>query len=290
MAEITWIKLRTDMFDNTKIRLIEKLPEGDTILVIWVKLLAAAGKANCNGYIMLSENIPMNVEEMAVIFDRPLNTVRLAIEAFKRYGMIEVDDSEIIRIKNWETHQNIDGMERIREQNRIRKQKQREREKNKELPAPKQDNHVTKNAGHTMSRDSHDTETDIDLDKDLDIDKDIQQAVGQSSVPSQKLFTFFTTRLNRFPSEQLREDINFYLDTYNDVELILEAFNRSLADGRVKAKEKYALGTLRNWKHEGVTSIQLLAKKEAQQLAGSQHGTTKGQRTTQSELGVDVGF
>ena len=121
MAEITWIKLRTDMFDNTKIRLIEKLPEGDTILVIWVKLLAAAGKANCNGYIMLSENIPMNVEEMAVIFDRPLNTVRLALEAFKRYGMIEVDDTEIVRIKNWETHQNVEGMDRVREQNRLRR-------------------------------------------------------------------------------------------------------------------------------------------------------------------------
>ncbi|MGE8004002.1 phage replisome organizer N-terminal domain-containing protein [Lysinibacillus sp. NPDC093216] len=286
MAEITWIKLRTDMFDNTKIRLIEKLPEGDTILVIWVKLLAAAGKANCNGYIMLSENIPMNVEEMAVIFDRPLNTVRLAIEAFKRYGMIELDDSEIVRIKNWETHQNIDGMERIREQNRIRKQKQREREKNKELPAPKQDNHVTKNDGHTMSRDSHATETDLDLDKDLDIDKDkdIQQTVSQSSVSSQKLFTFFTTRLNRFPSEQLREDINFYLDTYNDGDLIIEAFNRSLADGRVKAKEKYALGTLRNWKHEGVTSIQLLEQKEAQKLAGDQGNNTGNGYT------VELGF
>lgn len=278
MAEITWIKLRTDMFDNTKIRLIEKLPEGDTILVIWVKLLAAAGKANCNGYIMLSENIPMNVEEMAVIFDRPLNTVRLAIEAFKRYGMIEVDDSEIIRIKNWETHQNIDGMERIREQNRLRKQKQREREKNKELPAPKQEIHVTKNDGHTMSRDSHDTETDIDLDldKDLDIDKDkdIQQTVGQSNAV-QKLIDLFTKRLNRFPSEQLREDINFYLETYYDADLIIEAFNRSLADGRVKAKEKYALGTLRNWKHEGVTSIEQLAKKEAQQLGGDQRSIPK---------------
>lgn len=266
MAEITWIKLRTDMFDNTKIRLIEKLPEGDTILVIWVKLLAAAGKANCNGYIMLSENIPMNVEEMAVIFDRPLNTVRLAIEAFKRYGMIELDDSEIIRIKNWETHQNIDGMERIREQNRLRKQKQREREKNKELPAPKQEIHVTKEDGHTMSRDSHDTETDIDLDKDLDIDKDIQQTVGQSNAV-QKLNDLFTKRLNRFSSEQLREDINFYLETYCDADLIIEAFNRSLADGRVKAKEKYALGTLRNWKHEGVISYQHLMQKEAAQNA-----------------------
>ncbi|WP_107950903.1 phage replisome organizer N-terminal domain-containing protein [Lysinibacillus parviboronicapiens] len=275
MAEITWIKLRTDMFDNTKIRLIEKLPEGDTILVIWVKLLAAAGKANCNGYIMLSENIPMNVEEMAVIFDRPLNTVRLALEAFKRYGMVEVDENEIIRIHNWEKHQNVDGMEKIRLQTAARVAKHREKKKAEQaLPLPKNDDNDTCNVTVTQSNETEQTKTRLDKDLDIDKEKDIQQTVSQSSVSSQKLFTFFTTRLNRFPSEQLREDINFYLETYNDADLIIEAFNRSLADGRVKAKEKYALGTLRNWKHEGVTSIELLAKKEAQQLGGNQHNTT----------------
>lgn len=67
MADITWIKIKTDMFDNEKIKLIERMPEGDTILIIWIKLLTYAGKANYNGYIMLSENIPMNIEEMAII-------------------------------------------------------------------------------------------------------------------------------------------------------------------------------------------------------------------------------
>ncbi|UED81055.1 phage replisome organizer N-terminal domain-containing protein [Lysinibacillus sp. CD3-6] len=271
MAEITWIKLRTDMFDNTKIRLIEKLPEGDTILVIWVKLLAAAGKANCNGYIMLSENIPMNIEEMAVIFDRPLNTVRLALEAFKRYGMVEVDENEIIRIHNWEKHQNVDGMEKIRLQTAARVAKHREKKKAEQaLPLPKNEDNATCNVTVTQSNETEQTKTR--LDKDLDIDKDIQQTVSQSSVASQKLFTFFTTRLNRFASEQLREDINFYLETYYDADLIIEAFNRSLADGRVKAKEKYALGTLRNWKHEGVLSYELLQQKEAAQNATISQG------------------
>lgn len=282
MAEITWIKLRTDMFDNTKIRLIEKLPEGDTILVIWVKLLAAAGKANCNGYIMLSENIPMNIEEMAVIFDRPLNTVRLALEAFKRYGMVEVDENEIIRIHNWEKHQNVDGMEKIRLQTAARVAKHREKKKAEQaLPLPKKEDNATCNVTVTQGNEIEQTKTRLDKDLDIDKDKDIQQTVSQSSVASQKLFNFFTTRLNRFASEQLREDIIFYLETYYDVDLIIEAFNRSLADGRVKAKEKYALGTLRNWKHEGVTSIELLAKKEAQQLGSNQqqHSGVHGQVT-----------
>lgn len=267
MAEITWIKLKTDMFDNDKIKLIEALPEADTIIVIWIKLLAAAGKANSNGYIMLTEKIPMNVEEMATIFGRQLNTVRLAIQTFKRYGMIEIEDDDVIRIANWEKHQNVDGMERIRLQTKERVAKHRAKKKEeKELPPPKEECNVTSNVSLTQSNETEQTKTRLDTDKELDKDKDIQQTVGQSNAV-QKLNDLFTKRLNRFPSEQLREDINFYLETYCDADLIIEAFNRSLADGRVKAKEKYALGTLKNWKHEGVISYQHLMQKEAAQNA-----------------------
>ena len=44
MAEVKWIKLSTQMFEDEKIKLIEQMPEADTILIIWVKLLAQAGK------------------------------------------------------------------------------------------------------------------------------------------------------------------------------------------------------------------------------------------------------
>lgn len=46
MAEIKWIKLSVNMFDDEKIKLIETMPEADTIIVIWVKLLALAGRSN----------------------------------------------------------------------------------------------------------------------------------------------------------------------------------------------------------------------------------------------------
>lgn len=164
MSEITWIKLKTDMFENEKIRLIEALPDADTIIVIWVKLIAAAGKANTNGYIMLTENIPMNTEEMATIFNRPINTVRLALQTFQRYGMIEVE-GEAIRIKNWEVHQNIDGMERAKQLTRERVRRHRERKKQDELPVPNEGNqsNVTVTSRNAI---------DIDIDKELDIDKE----------------------------------------------------------------------------------------------------------------------
>ncbi|WP_431808774.1 DnaD domain-containing protein [Lysinibacillus sphaericus] len=110
---------------------------------------------------------------------------------------------------------------------------------------------------------------------------DNNQVLTTDMKHAQKLYEFFVSRLQRFPSDKLREDIEYYLSTYHDAELIIEAFERALINSRVTNKEKYATGTLRNWKHEGVTSIELLAKKEAQQLGSDQqqHSGVHGQVT-----------
>ena len=124
MPDVRWIKITTSMFDDEKIRLIESMPDADSILVIWVKLLLQAGRTNANGYIFLNENIPYTDEMLATIFNRPLNTVRLALDTFKRFGMIEWEENGIL-ISNWEKHQNIDGLDKIREQTRKRVAKHR---------------------------------------------------------------------------------------------------------------------------------------------------------------------
>jgi len=134
MAEVKWIKLLTEMFDDEKIKLIEAVPEADMILVIWIKLLTLAGKKNMNGYIFLTENIPYTDEMLSTIFKRPLNTIRLALETFKNFGMINYNGDGKIKISNWEKHQNIDGLEKLREQNRLRVAKFREQQK--KLPSP----------------------------------------------------------------------------------------------------------------------------------------------------------
>ena len=128
IADIKWIKITTDMFDDEKIKLIDAMPERDTIHYVWIRLLVQAGKTNTNGYIFLSENIPFTEEMLATIFNRPLNTIRLALNTLVTFKMIEIEDDKLIRIVNWGKHQNIEGMDKIREQNRLRKQKQRELE------------------------------------------------------------------------------------------------------------------------------------------------------------------
>lgn len=129
MAEVKWIKLRTDMFDDEKIQLIDALPERDTILYIWVRLLTMAGKVNDDGNIYLSETIPYTDEMLSTIFKRPLNTVRMAMSVLEDMKMITMSEDQVIRITNWEKHQNVNELEKIKEQNRIRQKRHYERKK-----------------------------------------------------------------------------------------------------------------------------------------------------------------
>ena len=109
MAEVKWIKIVTDVFDDEKILMIESLPEADSIIVIWFKLLCLAGKQNNCGVFQMGR-MAYTDEMFATIFRRPLNTVRLALEAFERYGMIEIINNTVT-IPNWGKHQSIDRIE-----------------------------------------------------------------------------------------------------------------------------------------------------------------------------------
>lgn len=158
MSDVKWIKVSTSMFDSSrKIKQIELMPEGDTILVIWLKLLLLAGNINDGGQIYLTPEIPYTEEMLANELRRPLNTVRMALSLFEKFGMIEIID-DILRLSSWEKYQSVDKLDKIREQTRQRVAKCRE---NKRLQA----SNATCNATVT---DGNGIEEEGDKDKEKD--------------------------------------------------------------------------------------------------------------------------
>ena len=155
MAEVKWIKLVTEFFDDEKIKLIESMPEADMVLIVWVKLLTLAGRKNMNGYIFLTENIPYTDEMLATLFNRPVNTIRLALETFKNFGMISRNGDKQIHITNWDKYQNVEGMDKIREQNRLSQQRRREKLKNLPLQSPLKEDIDKDKIRLEESRDGH---------------------------------------------------------------------------------------------------------------------------------------
>ena len=75
MADVKWIKLSTEILDNKKIKKIRRLPSGDQILIVWLKLLTMAGKCNAKGYIFITENVPYESEDIADDLGYDINIV-----------------------------------------------------------------------------------------------------------------------------------------------------------------------------------------------------------------------
>lgn len=140
MAEVQWIKLYVNTFNiSRKLKQIEQMKGGDTILIIWVKLLCLAGSVNDGGMIYVTPDIPFTVEGLAEELRKPAKVVKNALDVLARYEQIVVDDAGFIRVSSWEKYQDLDKMEKIREQTRARVAKCRENKKSR-------DGNVTGNA------------------------------------------------------------------------------------------------------------------------------------------------
>ncbi|SHH92163.1 phage replisome organizer N-terminal domain-containing protein [Clostridium grantii] len=151
MATVKWIKLSIELFDDEKIDFIQSLPEGDSILVIWVRLLVLAGKCNDDGYIYLTEEIPYTEDTLAFKFRKQTNIVKLALETFQRLNMISVDVKGI-QLCNWSKYQNLEGMQKIKEQTRKRVAKHRQKKNEIEAPAKEETCcNVTSNVTETLN-------------------------------------------------------------------------------------------------------------------------------------------
>lgn len=119
MADVKWIKIVTDIFDDEKIKYIETTPNGDTTIVIWFRLLCLAGKSNRDGFLMITDRISYTDEMLASIFNRDIKVIRLALKMFEKLEMIEILEEKIY-IPKWEKHQSIEKLENIREKTRLR--------------------------------------------------------------------------------------------------------------------------------------------------------------------------
>ena len=184
MAEVKWVKLTTDMFDNRKIKHLRRLPEGNNIVLIWVMLLTMAGRCNSGGMIFLTENIPYTPKMLADELDFEENTVILALQVLEQLDMI-VTDNGFFAIAGWEEYQNIEGLDKIREQTRQRVAKCREKKLLSKC-------NVTSNATVTECNG-----TDIEVDKEKEKDLDLFTTTTTEAAPTlTEVYIYFRSCLD----------------------------------------------------------------------------------------------
>ena len=137
MANLQWLKLSTNFFDNNKIKLLESEKEGDTLIRVWIQLLTIAMKCNYQGRLSITEEKTMTVDEFSKIMGKSKKKIEKIIKRFQELNMIIVEEGAY-KIKNWDEYQSIESSEKYKEQNRIRQQKYRER-----LKSEKEKSNVT---------------------------------------------------------------------------------------------------------------------------------------------------
>ena len=225
-----WIKITTDIFDDEKILLIESLPEADSIIVIWFKLLCLAGKMNNSGVFTMNNRIAYTDKMLATIFRRKESTVQLALKTFESYGMIEVVD-DIITIPNWGKHQNVD---KIEAKNNYMKEYMREyREKQKNL--------TCKTNGKTNSKSNVSLlEEDKEREEEKEVDKEKEKGKEKSNTDYQQIIDLFNDTCVSFPkvrslSDARKKAIKARLKTYSADDL-KRAFEMAEASDFLKGK------------------------------------------------------
>lgn len=203
MADVKWIKITTDIFDDEKILLIESLPDSYAIITVWFKLLCLAGKQNNSGVFMMGR-IAYTDKMLATIFRMKETTVTMALQTFQQFGMVEIVDG-VITIPNWGKHQNLDQMENRKEF--MRNYMKEYREKQKALTSGKPN--CKPNSKPNVRQAEEDKEEE--RDKELDIKKE--------SISCQQIVDLYHSICKSFPSvrslsDARRKAIKARLNTY----------------------------------------------------------------------------
>ncbi|WP_028973264.1 phage replisome organizer N-terminal domain-containing protein [Spirochaeta cellobiosiphila] len=236
---LSFIKLDINILNDTKIKVIRKMPDGDNMFVLWVGILCLGMKSGRPGVLEIGENIPFTDEILSDELDIPLNTVKLGLEMFERLRMVEKVEEGTYLISNFEKHQELEKIENMREKERQRKAKYREKlalglSSNQDVPRDKtgteqgQDEDVPmpspecpatdKNKNKTKNKNKSiytgtDLEEIIQFAKDQDFKPDFRKLLPHIS--AYRLGTVLE-EMSFYSKSEVKEAITNYIQIMND--------------------------------------------------------------------------
>ena len=148
-------------------------------------------------------------------------------------------------LPNWEKHQNIDGMDKIKEQNRNRAARHRQKQK---LLTQNNESNVTNNVMDNVTV-THSNA--IDKDKELDKDKEINNNKVMISSSLSESLKNSGIHLTDKSHQQLLDYVG--LDGMS-----FDMLNRAVekTSGSHKPSFNYLIAILESWKKKGFTSIE----------------------------------
>lgn len=163
-----WLKLKEDFFEDDTIEWIEEQPGGERYSLFYLKLCLKSLKTD--GILIRNVGdmlIPYDVRKLAEITKTDVDTVRVAMELFKKIGLVQILENGEIYMAQL---QSMVGSETSKAQLMRNK---RARDKEKALPEPK--NEEGNNVTTALPNRYTEIEKEIEIEKDIEIDKETEK-------------------------------------------------------------------------------------------------------------------
>lgn len=247
-----WIQLNQDFFTSKEMKLLRKIAGGDTHTIIYLKMMLASleneGRIFYDG---LADNL---AEEIALMIDESVDDIKITLLFLESKGLLtKSSDREYIL----EQVPEMVGSETASAR-RVRKHREGQR-------LLQSNNDVTKCNGEI--------EKDKELEQDIELESEID--LSSSCVNNKKDITLkdlisdfekgFGRLLSPFEIESIQKTVDE--DKTNPV-IVREALKEAVFRG--KPNMNYLNAILRNWRNDGVTTVEQIEQKRKERVESQQ--------------------
>jgi hypothetical protein len=241
-----WIKLKIDFFSQETVDFIMSQKNGCEYIVLYQMLCLKAANSNGSLSSKIGEMIvPYDVEKIVrdtKYFD--FDTVAVALELFKKIGLIYVEQDKTLTIANYAE---MIGCEPDRT-NAERQKRYRERQKQKAIENIANGDNVISNVTERNENNVEIRDKRLEIrDKSIDIEKEREEVTADKSAlpPPSEIVELFNSICISYPkvkslSENRKKAIKARLKTYG-YDTIRQVFEKAEASDFMKGKNN------RNW-------------------------------------------
>lgn len=257
-----WYKLKQGFFEEKTQKFLRQLPGGDTLLIIYLKLMLTA--TSSEGVIKYDELMPSCEEELALMLDEDVANVRLTLTALEKAGAIEWWDNNRLYMTAVKSLTGKEGAstERVR----------KHREKKKLLALQCNTDETEGNTCNVLCNTEIDIDKEIELKRDTDI-RDTKKEKDKKENPALVTGMFenicHSLPLGN-PSKDPEAEINAALDagyTLNDFE---EVFRKAEASSFLRGENDH------KWQ---ASFIWLIKAKNMKKVLSGKYDNTKVAKT-----------
>lgn len=226
-----WIQLAQDFFKSKEMKLLRKMPGGDTYTIIYLKLMLIS--LEDSGKIYFEELAQDLAEEMALLIDEDTEAVRMTLMFLSKKGLLT-------RHSDYEFF-----LEQVPEMIGSETASTRRSRKHREQKALQCNTNATKRNG------------DIDIDKEIELEKEIElnKELELEQEKEERFVDVVEANLGRGLVKFEYDMINDYLiNKHVSRELFLEAVKVAVANN--VRKFNYIGRVLDNWLNDGIETVE----------------------------------